>query len=170
VKTPESIPDVTLASPDELAFIVVEHYIPKDELPFLSYDSNVNRCSRICGSWVEVLPRLANTASQDSVFLVSMKACAFAIAAYKDPERVSNLDATRVYSAAICKLRRQLAAKSQPFDAELAASIMCLSLAEVRFIVSEACRSIINLEIFTYRACFRGVLRECQPTSKVWVN
>ncbi|KAF7118791.1 hypothetical protein CNMCM5793_008416 [Aspergillus hiratsukae] len=131
--TTVKIPDVTSASPDELAFIVLEHYIPRDELPFLSYDSNVNRCSRICGSWVEVLPRLANTSSQDSVFFVSMKALAFAIAAYKDPQRVSTLDATRVYSAAICALRRQLAAKSQPFDAELAASIMCLSLAEGMF-------------------------------------
>ncbi|KAF4233825.1 hypothetical protein CNMCM6805_009042 [Aspergillus fumigatiaffinis] len=127
------IPDIISASPEELAFIVVENYIPKDELPFLSYGSNNSSCSRVCGSWVEVLPRLANTSSQESVFFLSLKALAFAIASHKHPQKVSNLDATTVYSAAICALRRQLAAESQPFNAELAASIMCLSLAEGMF-------------------------------------
>ncbi|GIK00269.1 hypothetical protein Aspvir_004289 [Aspergillus viridinutans] len=127
------IPDIISASPEELAFIVVENYIPKDDLPCLSDDSNNNGCSRICGSWVEVLPRLANTSSQEGVFFLSLKALAFAIASYKYPQKVSRLDATTVYSAAICALRRQLAAISQPFNAELAASIMCLSLAEGMF-------------------------------------
>jgi hypothetical protein len=153
-----------------LAFIVVENYIPKDELPFLSYGSNNSSCSRICGSWVEVLPRLANTSSQESVFFLSLKALAFAIASHKYPPKVSNLDATTVYSAAICALRRQLAAESQPFNAELAASIMCLSLAEVRYFIPEGYRSGTNQEVFIYRACFREWDRGFQPTSKAWVN
>ncbi|GFF99940.1 hypothetical protein IFM53868_10529 [Aspergillus udagawae] len=127
------IPDIISASPEELAFIVVENYIPKDDLPFLSHGSNNNGSSRICGSWVEVLPRLANTSSKEGVFFLSLKALAFAIASNKYPQKVSNLNATTVYSAAICALRRQLAAVSQPFNAELAASIMCLSLAEGMF-------------------------------------
>ncbi|KAF4154758.1 hypothetical protein CNMCM6936_009263 [Aspergillus lentulus] len=147
------IPDIISASPEELVFIVVENYIPKDELPFLSYGSSNSGCSRVCGSWVEVLPRLANTSSQESVFFLSLKALAFAIASHKYPQKVSSLDATTAYSAAICGLRKQLAAESQPFNAELAASIMCLSLAEAGLLhkLFVGFRPLLVIDAFRFR-------------------
>lgn len=77
----------------------------------------------------------------------SLKALAFTITFHRYPQKVSSLDATTAYSAAICALRRQLAAESQPFNAELAASIMCLSLAEVKYFIPEGYRIGTNQEV-----------------------
>ncbi|KAF4261429.1 hypothetical protein CNMCM8812_001363 [Aspergillus fumigatus] len=147
------IPDIISASPEELTSIVVENYVPKDELPFLSYDSKNSSCSRVCGSWVEVLPRLANTSNQKSIFFLSLKALAFTITFHRYPQKVSSLDATTAYSAAICALRRQLAAESQPFNAELAASIMCLSLAEAGLLhkLFVGFRPLLVIDAFRFR-------------------
>ncbi|OBT77160.1 hypothetical protein VF21_05052 [Pseudogymnoascus sp. 05NY08] len=117
---------------DSLVGLVITSYIPENELPFIC-DNSDNSRYRICGSWMEVLPELTAQIHQDSILRSAMKALATSILASTPHQSPSNLDPTQHYYAAIRALRIGIAARDPASHAEVAASIMCLSLTEVMF-------------------------------------
>lgn len=115
---------------DNLIELVVRSYIPENELPFIG-DNSDNSRSRICGSWVEVLPKLITQTHQDCILPSAMKALATSILASTPQQSPPNFDSTQHYYAAIRALRIEIAAREPVSHAEFAASIMCLGLTEV---------------------------------------
>ncbi|KAL1963109.1 hypothetical protein VTN77DRAFT_8652 [Rasamsonia byssochlamydoides] len=115
---------------DDLIGLVVKSYLPEDEMPLIT-DSPGNSRSQICGSWVEVLPTLTGRANHDCVLPSATKALAVSIISRSPEQNIPSLDSTQTYYAAIRALRKAFTTTDRPSHAELAAAIMCLSLAEL---------------------------------------
>lgn len=109
---------------------IIRSYVPDEELELPGIISNEPR-PRICGSWVEVLPSLSEN-TDSNIILAASKALSTSIMSRGFPGRVSGVDSTRNYLNALKLMRKELSTANISSDRELLASIMCLSLAEVR--------------------------------------
>jgi hypothetical protein len=102
-------------------------FIPQEELACIFQDSR--DVPRICGAWVGVLHKLAQYphARYDRVLSLAIEAL-FSCVTTK-PYAAS----VQTYTAAIEAVRTDLIVPNHVVNAELAAAIMCLTLAEVFF-------------------------------------
>ncbi|PGH03467.1 hypothetical protein GX51_04041 [Blastomyces parvus] len=118
------------ANRDELIALIVRAYVPEDEMPYMSNNSD-NKQSRICGAWVEALPELSSQTEPDSILSVAIKALASSLMGNTPQEEGEVLHHAQDYHRAIKALRKSLYSTSHPSHSELAAAIMCLSLTEL---------------------------------------
>jgi len=118
----------------ELTALIAHHYIPKHESFLLSPD----RCaplSRICGAWVEVLPRLDNPSRHYSILHAAMKALTLSLTRRSTSRMPDYLE---TYSSVLHALHRALSMDPWFFAPDLAAASMCLTLSDVRIVVGKS--------------------------------
>lgn len=85
--------------------------------------------SRICGAWVEVLPKLPYLASDTSVLSKATRALATLINSQRSLSPTCDVESPRSYYDAIHTMRGDIAANG--VSLELLPAIMCLTLVEV---------------------------------------
>ncbi|KAF9888459.1 hypothetical protein FE257_008566 [Aspergillus nanangensis] len=112
--------------------LIIQSYIPQEELPSLKNPSDDLR-SRICGSWVGVLPDLNRHPGSDPVLLTAVDALATSIMSLQPPQELAYIESAQSYLTAIQTLRKDLHVAHRSCDSEVLAAIMCLSLAELMF-------------------------------------
>jgi hypothetical protein len=107
---------------------ITKAYIPQDELAHIYPASN--DVPRVCGAWVGVLSILAEGSSSryDSVLSPAVTALSSCITSNSYAQSVKD------YSFAVDVLRTDTQ-QLKSLDAEFAAAIMCLALAEVSFLI-----------------------------------
>lgn len=106
--------------------------MPEEELHTLCNPSDEPR-SRICGSWVGVLPDLSIRPRNNDILSTALDAMATSIASQLQPDKAPSIESTQSYLTAIQTMRKQFNLVDRSCDAELLASIMCLGLAAVRW-------------------------------------
>lgn len=119
---------------EDLAHLIIDNYIPVDELHYLSLShpcSSVQQHARICGSWVEALLKTTRLGKHDGVLLAAMRALCLT---FIDRDQRCEEDYIETYCTVLASLREALLATSASavFEADLAAASMCLTLCEVR--------------------------------------
>ncbi|KAK2791436.1 hypothetical protein FQN52_004870 [Onygenales sp. PD_12] len=117
---------------DDLIALIVRAYVPEDEMPYMSNNSDNNQL-RICGAWVEALPELSSQTEPDSILSVAIEALASSLADNNPREEGEVLHYAQNYYRAIKALRKSLYSTTYPSHSELAAAIMCLSLTALMF-------------------------------------
>lgn len=93
-------------------------------------DSN-GRLSRICGSWLEVLPQLSTTGGPGEAVESAIHAFGLAILSRGSEGRVPIPEALAAHGSALRLLHRALCRASAVDVNELIVAIMCLRLSEV---------------------------------------
>lgn len=119
-------------SQDDSIALVVRNYVPQDTITATSNERICTKQPRICGAWVEVLPSLRNGGGTPNLVLsAAIEALATSITTQKLHPNSNNVESFRSYETALRSLRKSVVVDGRS-DAELLASIMCLSLVEVR--------------------------------------
>ncbi|KAH7119193.1 N-terminal fungal transcription regulatory domain-containing protein [Dactylonectria macrodidyma] len=112
---------------DVISFCV-QNFAPASELPLLSDDPKVSQ-SRICGSWIEVLPELVGR-GESNLLPLAIRALGASIAARGCDGWAPISDALEANCSALTTLQGALSrTRVSPSD-ELAAAVMCLFLSE----------------------------------------
>lgn len=115
---------------DDLLRLVVQSYIPEDEVTSVTDFSDSKR-SRICGSWMAVLPNILGKSDRDCVLRATIKALATSILSQNPQMGGSPLVSVQSYDAAIQALRKGFTVSGYAFHAVFIAAVMCIALAEV---------------------------------------
>lgn len=115
---------------DDLLGLVVECYIPEDEMTSVT-DFTDSKRPRICGSWLAVIPKILGKTDRDCVLRAAIRALATSILSQNPQMGGSSLDRAESYDAAIQAVRKGLTVSGYAFHAVFIAAIMCISLAEV---------------------------------------
>lgn len=112
---------------DESITLLTHHYIPKDELPFVScLDPSM---SRICGGWVQALPHVSQgDASFERILLPAVRALTLAMMITNANNQQEYRD---TYGAALKGIRSVLTEGNELVDNTVAIAGMCLTLSEV---------------------------------------
>lgn len=133
----------------EMTALIAHHYIPKHE-SFLLSSGRCASLSRICGAWVEVLPRLDNPSRHYDILHAAMKALTLSLTT-RGTSRMP--DYLETYSSVLHAFHGALSTNSRFFAADLAAASMCLTLSEVRVILEKSTLSTFN-EAHILTKCF----------------
>ena len=112
---------------DECVALLVQHYIPKDEIPFLSHAEPSK--SRICGGWVQALPHVSQD-HEDFERIVSpaVRALTMSMLVTGTSRRQEYLD---TYGHALQGIRTVLGRPTDSVGSTVAIAGMCLALSEV---------------------------------------
>ncbi|RAK79947.1 Zn(II)2Cys6 transcription factor domain-containing protein [Aspergillus fijiensis CBS 313.89] len=111
---------------------IIECYMPVVEQG--RADSNpVDSQPRICGSWVEVMPKMKNDRHPENTMELAVRAFALSLDQTGQDTSTAYRNIFHAYECALGSLRRHLARPACQFQADIAIAIMCLGLAEVRF-------------------------------------
>ncbi|KAH8800369.1 hypothetical protein F5884DRAFT_549580 [Xylogone sp. PMI_703] len=109
--------------------LCAQNFIPENELSLSSNTSSLSQ-SRICGTWIEVLPSLAGNGGNE--YLDSaIKALGISIVARGSEGRAPASDALEAQCSALQALQKNIKHASKSAFNELAAAIMCLFLSEM---------------------------------------
>lgn len=119
---------------DDLFGLVVQSYIPNDEMALITEFSDSKR-PRICDSWVSLLPDIIGKSDRDCVLKATIKALASSILYHNSQVFGSTLNSVESYGAAMRAFRKGFAVTGYAFHAVFIAAVMCLALVEVRFFV-----------------------------------
>lgn len=112
---------------DECVAILVHHYIPKDEVPFLLHVEPSK--SRICGGWVQALPHVSqNHEDFEHIVWPAVRALTKSMMVNSTRERQEYLD---TYGTALKGIRAVLDRPTEPVGSTVAIAGMCLALSEV---------------------------------------
>lgn len=125
------VPRPLTAPLDHLMTVVVRSFVPDANLGLGRGGGGVPP-TRVCGSWVEVLPVLASGGNNVAL---SSAINAFALAVVSGATASTSMfsSAGETYNQALCALRSELqsAPKSEALPSQIIASIMCLLFAEL---------------------------------------
>ncbi|KAF2147046.1 uncharacterized protein K452DRAFT_240175 [Aplosporella prunicola CBS 121167] len=122
------------SSLEDLIRLVMAEYVPENELIVLPSDSLASR-PRICGCWVEVLPSMADKG--DNVLDSAIRAFGLALSSGSTSSSISVPQCFEAYSSAIHLTANRLRTTHHSFPDDLAAAIMCLTMAELMLPSSE---------------------------------
>lgn len=112
---------------NECVAILVQHYIPKEERPFLLRVEPSK--SRICGGWVQALAHVSqNHADFKTIILPAVRALTMSMMVTGTSRQQQYLD---TYSSALQGIRRVLDGYNGPIGSTVAIAGMCLALSEV---------------------------------------
>lgn len=121
--------DLQRPSYDECVAILVQHYIPKEERPFLLKVEPSK--SRICGGWVQALAHVSQDhADFESIVLPAVRALTMSMLVTGTSRQQEYLD---LYGSALQGIRNVLNGYKGPVGSTVAIAGMCLALSEVRF-------------------------------------
>lgn len=116
---------------EESIRLLTQHYIPKDELPFLS--SLDCPSARICGGWVQALPHVSQSdADFGKILLPAVRAMTLSMMVTDANSQQEFLD---TYGIALHGIKACLAGKTDRLNNIAALASMCLTLSEVRIAV-----------------------------------
>jgi hypothetical protein len=87
--------------------------------------------SRVCGSWIEVVPHLSIAGPPGVALMFSIKVLAVAIMSYGLSDAASTIDALAAHGIAISSLNQALTTYQKEGSDEFSAAIMFLVLSEV---------------------------------------
>jgi hypothetical protein len=113
----------------DIISLCIQNFVPSGELLRASSDPICTQ-SRICGSWVEVLPTLIGRAEDDYLLAPAIKAFGFSIAASGAAGRAPIPDALEAQCSALRVLQSTITNSKLSFNA-LSSAIMCLCLSGV---------------------------------------
>lgn len=125
-------PDTSLANQQQLTYddcvaILVQHYIPKEERPFLLCLAPSK--SRICGGWVQALAHVNQGDTDfDAIILPAVRALTMSMMVTSTSRQQEYLD---TYGSALQGIRTVLDGYSGPVGSTVAIAGMCLALSEV---------------------------------------
>ena len=112
---------------DECVAILVQHYIPKEERPFLLCLAPSK--SRICGGWVQALAHVNHDhADFDAIILPAVRAFTMSMLVTGTSRQQEYLD---TYGSALQGIRSVLDGYIGPVGSTVAIAGMCLALSEV---------------------------------------
>lgn len=108
--------------------ILVQHYIPKDEIPFLLHVEPSK--SRICGGWVQALPHVSQDHEDfENIVSPAVRALTMSMMVNGTDMREEYLN---TYGAALEGIRFVLDRPTESVGPNVAIASMCLALSEVR--------------------------------------
>jgi hypothetical protein len=113
----------------DIISLCAQNFIPASELCLSSSDPAITQ-SRICGSWVEVLPVLIDKGEKEYLNL-AIRAFGASILASGCDGRAPVSDAVEAQCLALHSLQESIHQASASSFSEVAATIMCLFLSEV---------------------------------------
>ena len=112
---------------EECVAILVQHYIPKEEIPFLSHVEPSK--SRICGGWVQALPHVSQSdADFERIISPAVRALTMSMMVTGTSRRQEYLN---TYGDALQGIRTVLDGTNEPIGSTVAIASMCLALSEV---------------------------------------
>jgi|SRR5690242_1331068 len=112
---------------DECVALLVQHYIPKDEIPFLLHVEPSK--SRICGGWVQALPHVSQDhADFKHIVSPAVQALTMSMMVNGSDRRKEYID---TYGVAVEGIREILDSSKEPVGPTVAIASMCLALSEV---------------------------------------
>lgn len=112
---------------EQCVAILVQHYIPKDEIPVLSHAEPSK--SRICGGWVQALTHVSQShADFESIVSPAVRALTISMMVTSTNHRQEYLD---TYGDAIQGIRAVLYNANGPVGSTVSIAGMCLALSEV---------------------------------------
>ncbi|KAH3979738.1 hypothetical protein HBI24_000610 [Parastagonospora nodorum] len=112
---------------EESVAIIVERYIPSDEIPFLSPVSPSR--SRICGGWVQALPYVEQTGvGFEQVLLPAVRSLVMSMMITSEESRRQYL---YTYGGALRGIRARISKENDSTNSALSLASMCLTLSEV---------------------------------------
>lgn len=112
---------------EECVAILVQHYIPKDEIPFLSHVEPSK--SRICGGWVQALPHVSRSdADFEQIVSPAVRALTMSMMVAGTSRRQEYLN---TYGDALQGIRSILDSTKDEAGSTVAIASMCLALSEV---------------------------------------
>lgn len=112
---------------DECVALLVQYYIPKDEIPFLLHVEPSK--SRICGGWVQALPHVSQDhADFKHIVSPAVQALTMSMLVNGTNRRQEYID---TYGVAIEGIRAILDNSKEPIGPTVAIASMCLALSEV---------------------------------------
>ena len=112
---------------DECVAILVQHYIPKDEVPLLSHVEPSK--SRICGGWVQALPHVSQSHTDfEHIVSPAVRALTMSMLVTGTDRRQEYLD---TYGSALQGIRAVLERPTRVVGSTVAIAGMCLALSEV---------------------------------------
>ncbi|KAH7131061.1 N-terminal fungal transcription regulatory domain-containing protein [Dactylonectria macrodidyma] len=132
VITPQNSTSVTRALSWPLSDIVslcAQNFVPESELVLSSSNPTISQ-SRICGSWIEVLPSLIEKAEHRDLLSSAIKALGVSIVARGRDGRAPVSDALEAQGRALQALQDAIRHCAAPSFNALAAAMMCLYLSE----------------------------------------
>jgi hypothetical protein len=112
--------------------LVAQNFLPANALKDLGVMAPIAAPSRVCGSWIEVVPDLKTTGPHGMALSSSIRAFAVAIMSYSLPDAASTIDALAAHGSALSSLKQALTNRQGDGSNELSAAIMFLFLSEVR--------------------------------------
>lgn len=126
-----SVLDQRLSWPtNDILSLVAQNFIPTSSVAELNGKLST-ASSRICGSWIEVVPELNTNGPQGKALLSSIKAFAVAIVSKGLPAAACTVDALTAHGYALRSLQQALVTCQRTGANELSAAIMFLFLSEV---------------------------------------
>ncbi|KIW64748.1 hypothetical protein PV04_09659 [Phialophora macrospora] len=115
------------ATYEELSKLIIENYVPKDELLSLACNP-IGPHARICGSWVEVLLKMDRPGKHYDVLFAALRTLCLT---FVQRSRRDEKEYVHTYCAVLSALRNALILTSSAFEPDSAAASMCLTLCEV---------------------------------------
>ncbi|KAH8667685.1 hypothetical protein BGZ61DRAFT_461053 [Ilyonectria robusta] len=121
----------TLSWPlSDIISLCAQNFVPECELVFASSNPAVSQ-SRICGSWIEVLPSLIQKEEHQHLLSLAIKALGVSIVARGSDGRAPVSDALEAQCGALHALRDTIRHYTSSSFNALAAAMMCLYLSEM---------------------------------------
>jgi hypothetical protein len=114
----------------DILSLVAQNFLPAHAFSHMKIKTPSDP-SRVCGSWIEVVPDLAITGPQGIALSSSIKAFAVAIMSYGLPDAASTIDALAAHGIALSSLKQALTSYQKEGSNEFSAAIMFLFLSEV---------------------------------------
>jgi hypothetical protein len=120
---------LTAAPPlNDLILTIIDNYVPETDA--LKLISSVEASPRICGAWVEVLPDLVGN-DTDKALDAAIRAFAMSILSRGPKPSFPVSAGLEAYDRALISVNAALRSPYSDFPVVIAASVMCLLLAEV---------------------------------------
>lgn len=113
----------------DLISTIIDNYVPEPEAAGPS-SSAVEPSPRICGSWVEVLPKLAGDET-DTALASAIRAFAASILSKGPKPSLFISQGLEAYNQALMSVNSALGSRYSDFPVGIAAAVMCLLLAEM---------------------------------------
>ena len=136
----------------DIISLVVQNFVPAHGTS-LQYDTSGFK-SRICGSWIEVLPQLSTVGRHGEALTSSIKAFGVAILSVNQNGYAPVADALAAQGSALQLLQLALRHVHQVHVNELSVAIMCLRISEVLHSVSIFFFSFISTDDFHLCSCY----------------
>ena len=114
----------------DIISLVVQNFVPQHETS-PQYETSGFK-SRVCGSWIEVLPQLSTFGRHGEALTSSIKAFGVAILSMRRNGYAPVSDALTAQGSALQLLQEALRHVHQIHVNELSVAIMCLRISEVR--------------------------------------